>query len=303
MNYFSIMRFFIQASSHIFLIIVSRQNWKNKMKRLTCLKPASFWIICKWGLVPCGVRAVHPWPPCLASALGWGRGSHWCHLSWSRPWAIGGLPSPAHCTWIGREPSGCHSPFPALSSTFSLILLSQILIWKTYKSFFYLACERLICGNWALYLGSVGKRSRGTYPSPWVSLASMWMVRTTVGRWCEGKRQERWFAQTWLEPPFKARLPVCSKVPSFPPSLSFLSPWPHPTATSWNKTWGAIPFQALFPTTLGPRQRLEPTGQMRPLERWMEHLAPVSTPPWEGVGCQLHRMDTCKLSRFLFILT
>lgn len=34
----------------------------------------------------------------------------------------------------------------------------------------------------------------------------------------------------------------------------------------------------------------------------MEHLAPISTPPWERVGCQLHRMDICKLSRFFIHL-
>lgn len=130
----------------------------------------------------------------------------------------------------------------------------------------------------------------------------MWMVRTIVGRWCKGKCKEWWFVQTWLEPSFKAQLPVCPKILSLPPSLSFLSSLPHPTATNWNKIWGANPFQELFPNTLDTRQQLECVGQMSPLERWTEHLAPISTPPWERVGCQLHHMDTCKLSRFFIHL-
>lgn len=102
---------FIQASSHIFLIMVSRQNWKNKMKCLTCLRPASFWIIYIWGTVPCRCEGSASLVPVPGLCSGVGEGFPLMPLVMVLALGYWGLPSLAHCTWIGREPGGCHSPF------------------------------------------------------------------------------------------------------------------------------------------------------------------------------------------------
>ena len=137
--------------------------------------------------------------------------------AWPLPWGGGGVPTDATCHSLGPGLFGkCLGHLPALlwhmvheqvGNQVGAILLFQLFQYflsgptkpnwylKIYKRFIPVY-ERLICGTWVLYLGSVGKRTVGTFPSLWMSLLPWGDGEGYSGKMVQRKQQGRWLIQT-----------------------------------------------------------------------------------------------------------